>query len=104
MNELTFTALIDTFVAAQHTAALLDADFPPEVMRHKWVAAKHSPTPWQDTYHHYLNQRCDFDLLTSLMVRYQLAEAIEKLNSCIDQVKIEEQPIDLKLAKTRRSA
>jgi hypothetical protein len=105
MTELILDNLMETFVAAQRTAALLDADFPPDVMLKKWMAAKHSPTPWTVVHAHYMSEEtCEAALLDALLVRAELAVAIEKLNACIVGIKAEDRPIDLTLAKVRRTA
>ena len=92
-------ALATLRVAAEETEAVL----PDEVQKHKWMAAKHSPTPWETVYAHYRNADCDTDMLMSLAIRSQLADVIEKLNWCVVQAEAAQQPIgSLKLAKVSR--
>ena len=102
MDPHIYHALMETFLAAQRTAALMDAEFPPEIMTYKWVDARHSPDPWTAVHSHYMNQNCHRALLDALSTRADLAVVIEKLNTCIEHAKAEGRPIDLSLKKQKR--
>ena len=89
---------------AQVAAADVETDLPYDMRSEKWQAAKHSPTPWNTVHSHYMATDCDKALLTLLAVRSQLADVIEKLNWCVVQAEAEQRPVDLKLAKVKRTA
>ena len=91
-------ALATLRVAAEETEAVL----PDEVQKHKWMAAKHSPTPWETVYAHYRNTDCDSEMLFNLAIRSQLADVVEKLNWCVVQAEAEGKPINLRLARMNR--
>ena len=105
MEQAYLTSIKEALVTLKIAAEENEAVLPNEIQKEKWMAGKHSPTPWNTVYSHYLNTDCDTATLMHLAIRSQLADVIEKLNWCIVQAEAEGKPIgSLQLAKVRRTA
>lgn len=88
---------------AQRAASELENEFPRHVHFQKWMAAKHSPVPWEIVYQRARAEDTPVELVLTLAVRSALAEVIEKLNWCLVKIEAEAQPIgSLKLATVKR--
>lgn len=90
---------------AQRAASEMENEFPRHVHLQKWMAAKHSPVPWEIVYQRARAEESPPELVLALAVRAALAEVIEKLNWCLVKINAEAQPIgSLKLATVKRLA
>lgn len=76
---------------AQAAAVDVETDLPHEMRSQKFLAAKHSPTPWNTVHSHYMSTDCDKEVLLALAIRAQLADVAEKLNWCIVQAETKEE-------------
>jgi hypothetical protein len=103
MTPEVIDSLKELLLMAHAAAVEIEHELPEDVHAKKWMAAKHSPTPWATTYSHYINQEGADGSLMALAVRSQIADVIEKLDWCVKQAEAEKRPVNLKLAKVRRS-
>lgn len=104
MTPEVLDSLKEILLMGQVAALQIEEELPDEVHHHKFIASRHSPAPWELTYHYYRNHECSALVLNALHVRSEIAEVVEKLNKCIKQIEAEGKPINTKLARTRRAS
>jgi hypothetical protein len=103
MNALYLDSLKALLALAYDAAEAIERTIPAEIRTQKWMAAKHSPNPWNVVHHKCMAQpEYNSEVLMTLSVRASLSICIEQIMGCIAQIEVEGKPLNLSLKKTKR--